>query len=135
MLGDRAFRPFLGWFLQLFRGSWIQVRFFGAARLSKVPKNALCSVKARAECASHVLLRSYRRILDASIFKVHMYLFCRGWTGTGGLGVVLRSWGSPQCCTTTCFDVFLIYTRLFGQGTPTSLLLGVHVILPPARPA
>ncbi len=114
----RPFRPFLGLLLQLFRGLWLQVRFFGAARLSRAPKNARCSAQARAECASHVLLRSCRRILGASIFKVHMYLLCRGWAGAGGLGAALRSLVSPQRCTTTCFYVCLICTRLFGQGTP-----------------
>ena len=114
----RAFRPLLGWLLKLFRGLWLQVWVFGAARLSRAPKNALRSAKARVECASHVLLRSCRRILGASIFKVDMYLLCRGWAGAGGLRAALRSLVSPQRCTTTCFDVFLICTRLFGQGTP-----------------
>ncbi len=110
--------PSLADFCSFFGVYGFQVRFFGAARLSRAPKNALCSAKARAECASHVLLRSCRRILGASIFKVHMYLLCRGWAGAGGLGAVLRSLVSPQRCTTTCFDVFLICTRLFGQETP-----------------
>ena len=100
------------------RDSWLQVPFCGAARLSRAPKFARCSAKAWASCASHVVLRSCRRILGVPIFKFHKYWLWRGRAGAGGLGAALRSLVSPQRCTTTCFDVCPICTRLSGQGTP-----------------
>ncbi len=54
---------------KFFRELWRQVRLCGAARLSRAPKNARCSAKARASCLSQVLLRSCRRIPGASILK------------------------------------------------------------------
>jgi len=54
---------------KFFRELWRQVRLCGAARLSRAPKNARCSAKARASCSSQVLLRSCRRIPGASILK------------------------------------------------------------------
>ena len=54
---------------KFFRELWRQVRLCGAARLSRAPKNARCSAKARASCSSQVLLRSCRRIPGASMLK------------------------------------------------------------------
>ena len=61
----------------IFRVFCLQERFSGAARLSRAPKNARHSAKARACSASHIVLRSCRRIPGASIFKDHMLGGCR----------------------------------------------------------
>ena len=58
----------------IFRVFCLQERFSGAARLSRAPKNARHSAKARACSASHVVLRSCRRIPDFRIkLRLHTH--------------------------------------------------------------
>ncbi len=62
--------------------SWFMVSSV-VFRDCRAVKHAHSSAKNRAFCAAYVLPRSCRRIPGACIFKVHMYWFCRGWTGAG----------------------------------------------------
>ena len=57
---------------KFFRDVWLQVRFSGAARLCRAPKNVLCSAKPQSCAASHLLLCSCRRVLVTCIL-VHMH--------------------------------------------------------------
>jgi hypothetical protein len=44
-------------------------------------------------------------------------LVLAGWARADALGAALQSLVSPQRCTTTCFDVSPIFTRMSRQGT------------------
>jgi hypothetical protein len=81
--------------------------FFGATRRIRAPKFARCSKSSGVFCFT----------CSAGGFTAHAFLKST-FTDFGGGGLVqavgtaLRSLVSPQCCTTTCFDVCLIMSNL-----------------------
>jgi hypothetical protein len=93
------------------------MRFSGAVRLYRVPKNVLCSAKPPSCAASHLLLCFCRRILVTCIFKTHMY-WLWPWTGVGGLGTVLWSLVSPQRCNHLLWCLSSLYVTV----CPTNLV-------------